>query len=201
MGRILEEKQRQLGSTIYLVTDEPYRELAYDGAVVPWVPKFYKNTIVGYSYSKSLSLPGERIGYLVIPKEAEGADELVSACSVATRILGFVNAPSIMQLVIAKCLDESTDVSYYDRNRNTLYDGLTKLGFTCTKPQGAFYLFMKSPLEDEKEFVRKAKEFNILLVPGSTFRCSGYVRIAYCVSYETVVNSLPMFKKLADVVL
>ncbi len=201
MGLILEEKQRQFGSTIYLVTDEPYRELAYDGAVVPWVPKFYKNTIVGYSYSKSLSLPGERIGYLVIPKEAEGADELVSACSVATRILGFVNAPSIMQLVIAKCLDESTDVSYYDRNRNTLYDGLTKLGFTCTKPQGAFYLFMKSPLEDEKEFVRKAKEFNILLVPGSTFRCSGYVRIAYCVSYETVVNSLPMFKKLADVVL
>ena len=201
MGAILEKKQSEYGTVIYLITDEPYRELAYDGASVPWVPKFYKNTIVGYSYSKSLSLPGERIGYLVIPKEADGAEELVSACSVATRILGFVNAPSIMQLVIGKCLDASTDVSYYDRNRNTLYEGLTSLGFTCTKPEGAFYLFMKSPLDDEKEFVNIAKKYHLLLVPGSTFMCPGYVRIAYCVSYDTVVNSLPMFKKLAGEVL
>ena len=198
MGEILENKQNEFGTVIYLITDEPYRELAYDNAVVPWVPKFFRNTIVGYSYSKSLSLPGERIGYLVVPKEADGYEDLTAACGVATRILGFVNAPSIMQLVIEKCLNVSTDVSYYERNRNTLYEGLTKLGFECAKPEGAFYLFMKSPLPDEKEFVTKAKAYNILMVPGSTFMCPGYVRIAYCVSYETVVNSLPKFAKLAN---
>nr|MCR4789333.1 pyridoxal phosphate-dependent aminotransferase [Lachnospiraceae bacterium] len=198
MGEILEKKQKELGRTIYLITDEPYRELAYDGAKVPWVPLFYRNTIVGYSYSKSLSLPGERIGYLVIPSEADDFDDLAAAAGVATRILGFVNAPSIMQLVIGKCLDAKTDISYYDRNRNTLYEGLTKLGFTCQKPEGAFYLFMKSPVPDEKEFVNIAKKYNLLLVPGSTFMCPGYVRIAYCVSYETVVNSLPKFALLAE---
>ena len=197
LGSILERKQKELGRTIYLITDEPYRELAYDGAEVPWVPDFYRNTIVGYSYSKSLSLPGERIGYLVVPPGADGFDELIGALGVATRILGFVNAPSLMQFVIGKCLDASTDVSYYDRNRNTLYEGLTKLGFTCQKPEGAFYLFMKSPIPDEKEFVKIAKKYHLLLVPGSTFMCPGYVRIAYCVSYETVVNSLPKFGELA----
>lgn len=197
MGEILEKKQKELNKAIYLITDEPYRELAYDGATVSWVPLYYRNTIVGYSYSKSLSLPGERIGYLVIPSEADDFSDLVSAAGVATRILGFVNAPSIMQLVIAKCLDASTDISYYDRNRNTLYEGLTKSGFECSKPEGAFYLFMKSPIDDEKEFVNMAKKYNILLVPGSTFMCPGYVRIAYCVSYETVVNSLPKFAQLA----
>ena len=198
MGEILEKKQEQFGRTIYLITDEPYRELAYDGAEVPWVPLFYRNTIVGYSYSKSLSLPGERIGYLVIPSEADDFDSLFAAAGVATRILGFVNAPSIMQLVIGKCLDAATDISYYERNRNTLYEGLTKLGFECTKPEGAFYLFMKSPISDEKEFVNMAKKYNLLLVPGSTFMCAGYVRIAYCVSYETVTNSLPKFALLAE---
>ena len=197
IGEILEKKQKELGRTIYLITDEPYRELAYDGAVVPWVPLFYRNTIVGYSYSKSLSLPGERIGYLVIPSEADDYENLFAAAGVATRILGFVNAPSIMQLVIGKCLDASTDVSYYDRNRNTLYNGLTELGFECMKPEGAFYLFLKSPIEDEKEFVNIAKKYNILMVPGSTFMCAGFVRIAYCVSYETVVGSLPKFAELA----
>ena len=197
MGEILEKKQSELGRTIYLITDEPYRELAYDSAVVPWVPLFYRNTIVGYSYSKSLSLPGERIGYLVIPSEADDFGNLSAAASVATRILGFVNAPSIMQLVIGKCIDATTDLSYYDRNRNTLYEGLTKLGFECRKPEGAFYLFMKSPLSDDKEFVNMAKKYNILVVPGSTFMCKGFVRIAYCVSYETVVNSLPKFAELA----
>ena len=197
MSGILESKQKEFGRTIYPITDEPYRELAYDGAVVPWVPDHYRNTIVGYSYSKSLSLPGERIGYLVIPSEADDFEDLVSAAGVATRILGFVNAPSIMQLVIGKCIDAATDISYYDRNRNTLYDGLTKLGFECQKPEGAFYLFMKSPIEDEKEFVNIAKKYNLLLVPGSTFACPGFVRIAYCVSYETVVNSLPKFAELA----
>lgn len=197
MGEILEKKQKELGRTIYLITDEPYRELAYDGNEVPWVPDFYPNTIVGYSYSKSLSLPGERIGYLVLPSEVDDYDDLFAAFGVATRILGFVNAPAIMQLVIGKCIDEKTDVSYYDRNRNALYDGLTKAGFTCTKPEGAFYLFLKSPVEDEKEFVNMAKKYNILIVPGSTFACPGYVRIAYCVSYETIVNSLPKFEMLA----
>jgi len=197
MGEILNRKQQELGRTIYLITDEPYRELAYDGANVPWVPNYYRNTIVGYSYSKSLSLPGERIGYLVIPSEADDSSDLIAAASVATRILGFVNAPSIMQLVIQKCINAKTDISYYDRNRNTLYEGLTKLGFTCQKPEGAFYLFMKSPIDDDKEFVNMAKKYNILIVPGSTFMCPGFVRIAYCVSYETVVNSLPKFAELA----
>ncbi len=197
MGDILEAKQKELGRTIYLMTDEPYRELAYDGASVPWVPDHYRNTIVGYSYSKSLSLPGERIGYLVIPSEADDFEDLAAAAGVATRILGFVNAPSIMQLVIGKCINASTDISYYDRNRNTLYNGLTKLGYKCQKPEGAFYLFMRSPIDDEKEFVNKAKKYNLLLVPGSTFACPGFVRIAYCVSYETVVNSLPKFEELA----
>ena len=197
MAEILERKQKEFGRTIYLITDEPYRELAYDGIEVPWVPCFYRNTIVGYSYSKSLSLPGERIGYLVIPSEADDFNNLVAAASVATRILGFVNAPSIMQLVIGQCVNAATDISYYERNRNTLYSGLIRLGFQCQKPEGAFYLFMKSPLPDEKEFVNRAKKYNLLLVPGSTFMCPGYVRIAYCVSYETVVNSLPKFAELA----
>ncbi len=201
MSDILEKKQAEYGRTIYLITDEPYRELAYDGARVPWVPNFYRNTIVGYSYSKSLSLPGERIGYLVIPSEADDYEDLFAAAGVATRILGFVNAPSIMQLVIGKCVDAATDISYYERNRNTLYEGLTKLGFTCRKPEGAFYLFLRSPLPDEKEFVDLAKKHNILLVPGSTFMCSGFVRIAYCVSYETVTGSLPRFAELAREVL
>lgn len=197
MGEILEKKQAEYGTSIYLVTDEPYRELAFDGAKVPWVPDFYRNTIVGYSYSKSLSLPGERIGYLVVPSSIDDYDDVFGALSVATRILGFVNAPSIMQLAVARCLDAKTDISYYDKNRNTLYEGLCKLGFTCQKPEGAFYLFMKSPIEDEKVFVDMAKKHHILIVPGSTFACPGYVRIAYCVSYETIVNSLPKFELLA----
>lgn len=197
IGEILEKKQKEFGTSIYLITDEPYRELAYDGAVVPWVPDYYKNTVVGYSYSKSLSLPGERIGYLVVPSEIDDYDDVFGAFGIATRILGFVNAPSLQQLVIARCLDEQTDISYYDRNRNTLYEGLKKAGFTCQKPEGAFYLFVKSPMADEKEFVEIAKKYHILMVPMTGFACPGYVRIAYCVSYETIVNSLPKFEELA----
>ena len=197
LSAALEKKQRELGRTIYLISDEPYRELVYDGAYVPWVPDYYRNTIVGYSYSKSLSLPGERIGYLVIPSDADDHEDLASAASVATRILGFVNAPSVMQLVVGKCIDASTDISYYERNRNTLYEGLTKLGFECRKPEGAFYLFMKTPIEDDNEFAGMARKHNILLVPGSAFMCRGFVRIAYCVSYETVKGSLPKFQELA----
>ena len=198
MADILEKKQQEFGTSIYLITDEPYRELAYDGAVVPWVPSYYKNTIVGYSYSKSLSLPGERIGYLVVPSEIDDYSDMFAALGVATRILGFVNAPSILQLAVAKAVREKTDISYYDRNRSALLNGLTECGFTCTKPEGAFYLFMKSPIEDEKEFVAMAKKHHILIVPGSTFACPGYVRIAYCVAYETIMNSMPAFKALAE---
>ena len=197
MAAILEEKQKEYGTDIYLISDEPYRELVYDGVEVPWLTKYYANTIVGYSYSKSLSLPGERIGYLVIPDEVTDNETVLSAANVATRILGFVNAPTLQQKVVAKCIGEETDISFYNRNRETLYSGLKDCGFTCIKPEGAFYLFVKSPVADEKAFCAEAKKYHILLVPGSSFGCPGYVRIAYCVSYETIVNSLPKFRELA----
>lgn len=197
MAAIMEAKQKEFGTDIYLISDEPYRELAYDGVEVPYLTKYYANTIVGYSYSKSLSLPGERIGYLVIPDEVTDSETVIAAANVANRILGFVNAPTLQQKVVAKCLNEKTDISYYDRNRETLYNGLKECGFECIKPQGAFYLFVKSPIEDEKAFCASAKKYNILIVPGSSFGCPGYVRMAYCVSYETIVNSLPKFKELA----
>ena len=194
---IMEDKQKEYGTDIFLISDEPYRELVYDGVKVPYLTKYYDNTIVGYSYSKSLSLPGERIGYLVIPDEVADSDEVLSAANVATRILGFVNAPTLQQKVVAKCLNEKTDISYYDRNREALYRGLKDCGFECIKPEGAFYLFVKSPVADEKQFCAAAKKYNILIVPGSSFACPGYVRLAYCVSYETIVNSLPKFQELA----
>lgn len=197
MAAIMEAKQKEYGTDIYLIADEPYRELVYDGTEVPYLTKYYDNTIVGYSYSKSLSLPGERIGYLVIPDEVEDSETILSAAGVATRILGFVNAPTLQQKVVAKCINEKTDLSYYDRNREALYNGLKECGFECIKPQGAFYLFVKSPVADEKEFCAAAKKYNILIVPGSSFACPGYVRIAYCVSYDTIVNALPKFKELA----
>lgn len=197
MVAILEAKQKEFGTDIYLISDEPYRELAYDGVEVPYLTKYYANTIIGYSFSKSLSLPGERIGYLVIPDEASDSEDLLSAASVATRILGFVNAPTLQQKMVAKCLNAKTDISYYDRNRETLYNGLLECGFECIKPEGAFYLFVKSPIEDEKAFCAAAKKYNILIVPGSSFGCPGFVRMAYCVAYETIVNALPKFKELA----
>ena len=195
---ILEKKQKEFGSVIYLISDEPYRELAYDGVEVPYLTKYYDNTIVGYSYSKSLSLPGERIGYLVIPDEADGSEELITAAAIANRTIGCVNAPSLMQKVIAKCVDAEVDVAAYDKNRLALYNGLKECGFECIKPQGAFYLFVKSPVADEKAFCEAGKKYNILMVPGSSFACPGYVRLAYCVSYDTIINSLPEFKKLAE---
>lgn len=197
MAAVMEGKQKEYGTQIYLISDEPYRELVYDGAEVPYLTKYYDNTIVGYSYSKSLSLPGERIGYLVIPDEVADSQTVLSAANVATRILGFVNAPTLQQKVVAKCIDEETDISFYDRNRETLYNGLKDCGFSCIKPEGAFYLFVKSPVEDEKEFCAAAKKYHILMVPGSSFACPGYVRLAYCVSHETIVNALPKFKELA----
>lgn len=198
LSEILRRKSEEFGAPIFLISDEPYRELAYDGAVVPYVTKYYANTIVGYSYSKSLSLPGERIGYIVIPDELEDSENVISAATIAIRVSGAVNAPSLMQRVIGRCVDAQTDVSYYDRNRNTLYNGMREAGFECIKPQGAFYLFVKSPVPDEKEFCEAAKKYNILMVPGSSFACPGYVRLAYCVSYETITASLPYFKKLGE---
>lgn len=197
LAAIMESKQKEFGTEIFLIADEPYRELAYDGVEVPYLTKYYDNTVVGYSYSKSLSLPGDRIGYLVIPDEVADAEDMKAAASVATRILGFVNAPSLMQRVVAKCLDAKVNVEAYDKNRTALYNGLKDLGFECIKPEGAFYLFVKSPVEDEKVFCEVAKKHNILIVPGSTFGCAGYVRMAYCVSYETIVNSLPHFAEVA----
>lgn len=196
LSQILMEKQAQFGQDIYLVSDEPYRELAYDGVVVPYPTKYYTNTIIGYSFSKSLSLPGERIGYIVIPSEASDFQNLVSAANIATRILGFVNAPSLFQKVVARCLDAQVNLDYYDQNRSLLYESLTRFGYSCIRPQGAFYLFVKAPVEDDVAFCAKAKGKRILIVPGSSFGCPGYVRIAYCVAYDTIQNSLPGFQEL-----
>ena len=197
LAKVLEEKSKEIGEPIYLIADEPYRELAYDGVEVPYVTKYYANTIVGYSYSKSLSLPGERIGYLVIPSEITDSNEIISAAGVANRILGFVNAPSLIQRVVGRCLDVQVDVEVYNRNRELLYNSLTEYGYECVKPQGAFYLFVKSFDMDDKEFVAMAKKKNILVVPGSSFGCPGYVRIAYCVDYDMIKRSLKGFEELA----
>ncbi|MDO4545909.1 MAG: pyridoxal phosphate-dependent aminotransferase [Bacillota bacterium] len=197
IAAILERKQKELNRTIFILSDEPYRELAYGGIQVPYVTKYYDNTIVAYSYSKSLSLPGERIGYLVIPSELEESEMVFDTASNANRIIGCVNAPSLQQKVIGKCVDTKVDLDYYDRNRTALYEGLKGCGFDCVKPEGAFYMFLKSPTADENEFCRTAKKYNILMVPGTAFACPGYVRLAYCVSYETIVNSMEGFKKLA----
>lgn len=198
MSRILREKQHEFGTEIYLISDEPYRELAYDGVEVPYLTEYYANTVVCYSWSKSLSLPGERIGYLVIPNELSDYELVYAAAGIATRVSGFVNAPSLMQRAVARCLNAQTDIAAYNKNREVLYQGLKACGFECIKPQGAFYLFVKTPTEDEKEFVERAKKYHILVVPGSSFACPGYVRIAYCVSYETIIRSLPYFQELAE---
>lgn len=199
IGEILRKKEEELGTTIVLISDEPYRELAYDGVEVPYVTKYYADTVIGYSYSKSLSLPGERIGYLVIPNEMKDFEEVVTAATIANRVLGSVNAPSLMQKVIKRCIEvgATVDLEAYDRNRNLLYNGLSDRGFECIKPEGAFYLFVKSPIADEKAFCAQAQTYNLLLVPGSSFACPGYVRIAYCVSPEQIERSMPAFEKLA----
>lgn len=197
LAAVLEEKQRELGTSIYLISDEPYRELAYDGREAPWLTKYYRNTLVGYSWSKSLSLPGERIGYIVIPSECDDARLIFDAAVIANRILGFVNAPSMQQRVVAECLEEQTDVAAYDRNRRALYKGLTDCGFECVYPEGAFYMWVKTP-GDDGEFSERAKKHNILVVPGGGFACPGYVRLAYCVSYDMIMRSLPAFRALAE---
>ena len=197
LANILYKKQKEFGNDIYIISDEPYRELVYGGVLVPFIPKIYDNTIVGYSYSKSLSLPGERIGYLIIPDTVTDAEDIKAGTSVATRILGYVNAPTIMQRTIAECLDAKVDVEIYNRNRELLYHSLTKMGYECVKPDGAFYLFVKALEEDDVSFAAEAKKKNLLIVPGVSFGCPGYVRIAYCVDYSTIERALPAFEQLA----
>ena len=198
LAEILRQKKEEFGTEILLISDEPYRELAYDGAEVPYVTRYYEDTVICYSYSKSLSLPGERIGYLVIPDELQDSSEVFTAATIANRVLGSVNAPSLMQRVIKRCIEKGAHVNLaaYDRNRNRLYEGLKDWGFSCIRPEGAFYLFVKSPIPDEQEFCRQAAKYRLLLVPGTSF--AGYVRIAYCVSYEQIERSMPAFGKLAE---
>ena len=172
-----------------------------DGVKTPYMLNYYRNSFIGYSYSKSLSLPGERIGYIVCNGEMDDFQNVMQALNVANRILGFVNAPSLFQRVIGKCLDAEVDVNIYKRNRDLLYNHLTKIGFSCVKPQGAFYLFPKTLIADDKKFAEEAKKFNILIVPGSAFSCPGHFRLAYCTSYEKIEKSLDGFSKLAEMYL
>lgn len=196
LAKAIEAAEKRIGHDICVISDEPYRELAYDGNTVPYLPKFIKNSIVAYSYSKSLSLPGERIGYLAVSPSMADADTVISGITVNLRV-GYVNAPSLFQLVVKDCLEEKVDLEFYDSNRKTLYEGLKNLGFECIYPAGAFYLFVKSPVANENEFVAEAKKHNIIMVPATSFGCPGYVRLAYCISHDKVVRSLQAFKELA----
>lgn len=195
---VLREKSAEYGAPIYLITDEPYRELVYDGVDVPFVSNYYENTLVCYSFSKSLSIPGERIGYIAVTPDMPAASEVYAAVCGAGRALGYVCAPSLFQQVAARCIGATADVSVYRHNRDLLYGALTEYGYTCVKPDGAFYLFVKALEPDATAFCEKAKKKELLLVPADTFGCPGYVRISYCVSTEQIENSLPAFKALAQ---
>ena len=197
LAAMLNEHAEKFGHPIFLICDEPYRELAY-GVEVPWVTNFYRNTLVCYSYSKSFSLPGERIGYIVVPNEVADFDKIFGAVAGAARVLTHVNAPSLWQLVVAKCAGKAVDIAPYERNGKLLYDGLIAAGFECVKPQGAFYLFPKALEADDYAFCERAKKYDLLLVPGADFGAPGYFRAAYCIKTETIERSLPLFKKLAD---
>lgn len=197
LADLLRRKSAQLGRTIYLVTDEPYRELVYGGVKVPYLTAYYKDTLVCYSYSKSLSLPGERIGYIFVNPQAEKAKEIYLAVCGAGRAHGYVCAPSLFQKMIARCQGITSDVSVYERNRDTLVGALRGYGFSCVQPDGAFYLFVRSPEPDANAFCERAKKYDLLFVPGDDFGCPGYVRIAYCVSPQMIERSLPAFAKLA----
>lgn len=196
--QVLKEKQEEYGHDIFLISDEPYRELVYDDIKVPYLLNYYANTLVCYSFSKSLSLPGERIGYIVVSNRMKQAKEVYAAVCGAGRALGYVCAPSLFQRVAARCVGQTSDISVYKKNRDLLLAGLTEYGYTCAKPDGAFYLFVKALEEDANAFCEKAKKYELLLVPGDDFGCKGYVRISYCVSTEQIENSLPAFKKLAE---
>ncbi|MBP5159608.1 MAG: pyridoxal phosphate-dependent aminotransferase, partial [Lachnospiraceae bacterium] len=195
---ILKEREARYGHPIYLIADEPYRELVYDDIEVPYLMNYYDNTIVGYSFSKSLSLPGERIGYIAVSNRMKDMEDVYAAICGAGRALGYVCAPSLFQRVAAACLGKTADISAYRENRDLLYDGLESFGFDCVHPDGAFYLFVKSPIDDAGEFCERAKKYELLLVPGDSFGCPGYVRIAYCVTKKMIEDSLPAFGKLAE---
>ena len=195
LADLLNRKGAEFGHPIYIVADEPYRELAY-GVEVPFIPNLYANTIVCYSYSKSLSLPGERIGYVYVPKAAENSKEIYAAVAGASRGLGHVCAPSLMQKIIARCAHLRPDLAAYDRNRRALYEDLLAAGYEVAKPDGAFYLFVKAPGGDAMAFSEKAKQKDLLVVPGDGFGCPGYFRVCYCVSYEMIQKSLPVFAEL-----
>ena len=197
LAALLERKSEEYGHPIYIVSDEPYRELAY-GVEVPFIPLIYKNTIVCYSYSKSLSLPGERIGYVYVPKAAADSRAVYAAVAGAARACGHVCAPSLWQKVIARCTHLRPDLAAYDANRKALYEGLTEMGYEMANPDGAFYLFIKAPGGDANAFSEKAKQKDLLLVPGDGFGCPGYFRICYCVSPEMIQKSLPVFKALLE---
>lgn len=197
LADLLRAKEQEYGHPIFIVADEPYREIVYDGASVPCIPLFYDNTIVCYSYSKSFSLPGERIGYIVVPDTAADFARIYGAIAGAARVLTHVNAPSLWQLVVARCAGKAADLSTYARNAALLYDGLTALGFSCVRPQGAFYLFPQALEPDDAAFCRRAQEYDLLLVPGRDFGCPGYFRAAYCVRTKMIEKSLPRFEELA----
>ena len=195
---VLKRKSEEYGKVIYLIADEPYRELVYSGVSVPYLMNYYDNTLVCYSFSKSLSLPGERIGYIAVcPKMEEGKNIYLAVCG-AGRSLGYVCAPSLFQQVIKECINAKVNIEAYKKNRDALYDNLTSYGFECVKPDGAFYLFVKSPSADAYEFYERAKKHELLLVPCDDFGVTGYVRIAYCTSYERVIGALPAFRAVAE---
>ena len=196
LAALLTRKSGEFGHPIYIVSDEPYRELVYGGVEVPFIPTIYPNTVVCYSYSKSLSLPGERIGYVYVPRQAADSAELYAAVAGAARAMGHVCAPALWQKVIARCVHLRPDLNAYDKNRRALYDGLTALGYETAKPDGAFYLFVKAPGGDANAFSERAKEKDLLVVPGDGFGCPGYFRLCYCVSYDMIQRSLPVFAEL-----
>ncbi len=198
LAALLNECEAKYGRSIYIIADEPYRELVYDGVFVPYLPKYYADTIVCYSYSKSLSLPGERIGYVMVSPDCRDSRDVYLAVCGAGRALGFVCAPSMLQHLLPRCLGKTSDISIYDRNRRLLLRELTDYGFTLVRPDGAFYLFMKAPGGDAHAFAEAAKKYELLLVPSDSFGCEGYVRISYCVTTEQVQRALPAFKMLAD---
>lgn len=196
LAALLREKEKQYGHPIYLVSDEPYREIVYDGVQVPFVPTYYDDTIVCYSYSKSLSLPGERIGYVLVPPQAADSADLYAAVCGAGRALGYVCAPSMFQRVAARCVGQMSDISVYQTNRDLLYQGLTSMGYTCVKPAGAFYLFPQTLEPDDRAFCERAKKYDLLVVPGADFGAPGHMRISYCVQTETIRRALPLFAEL-----
>ena len=197
IGDILNSKEKEFNSTIYVVSDEPYNKLVYDDIEVPSILKIFKNSFVVNSFSKSLSLPGERIGYIAVSPDIKNIKTVISSLVFSNRILGFVNAPALFQKVIADSLNAKVDVEVYKKRRDRLYEIITESGFSCIKPQGAFYLFPQTPIEDDVEFVKHALKYNLLLVPGTGFGCPGYFRLTYCISIETIENSYPAFKALA----